>query len=419
MMMSPLYRRFANAPKPLFEIDLDSGTYTDSEILRWSANHGSGGPEAGYDPATAEATLRGLVRASLDTKAEFRLTEPFWNWIKDQCGDWPHRVRFSGRAGKVSVADRGSTLSVPYTTQFTASSWASLLRPAQRQIAPPAQVAINSYLAAAFAHPDLADKIPVIPGAAASFDLISNPTAELQTFSQIMDEYGRDRGILAVQRKDGTVALRSLATRNEMLKTLNQTQPSILRSQALAPGEWTQPIADRGNRFLIRIRQSEGSEVESINWPSYATRSLVQLDLKIIDWDDTVARTENWRHYMDALARRTNYPRTNVTTIVVDIGHLLTSPVSYDKDVALHLLQLEHGDPVFIGGDWSASVRSPMIVTEIKESVTPENWRITLSLDTPRNVIGTKDENLPDVPARVWNQADLQWEADERQWNEA
>lgn len=417
MTASALYRRFSTAPHPMFELTVGGVPYPDSSLTGVTIHHGSTDPGGGYHAATLQADVLGLLNATMDMPVSFQLTDAFATWLRTRTGRNVHQVRFTGRAGSMDVDDRGDGRIPAHITHLSAASWAALLSNARRVLPTSADAAMNTLLRMAFAHPQLPTEINVIAGSTDSFDTLWVADG-MKTFRQIMTDYAESVGILCIQRKNGDVALRTMLMRRADIAGLAAKDPAILRYQVLSPGKWSQPVDAVSTQYTMKVRTSADAVPGVLTWPSRSNGVLVPLDVQELDWSNINRRTDNWRAFLDAESFRSNNARLGITEIAIDMGLLITRGEEYDRWVAARVLTLEHGDPVFFGGDWPSIIAGTMIVTEITEEITPDSWRITLTLNSVRNALGTLDQDLPTVPARVWNQARWPWDADTTSWDE-
>lgn len=416
MTASRLYRQLSAAPKPLFRVVTSGDTFTDRELTSLTSHHGGSRVE-GYNPATLRFTTVGLTQTGFDSGMSLELSPAFADWIRDRTGQDPNRQRFVGHKGSGQVDDRGDR--GIYTTTITASSWATMLRTAGRNSNAPVGNSLVSVLNAAFQHPVLGSRIPVAAGSISAYDSVRTGDAN-QSFDRIVGDWAEDRGIVCLQRMDGSVEIRPLSYYASQLTSMAATSPPLLRSQTLSPTKWAQPLDSRASELYIRRRNAAGTADENQKWSTPAGAVDLRLETRIEDWTNTNIRTDNYIYAMNALTFSLNYARVGIDEVRVNIGHLLSSPKEYDREVAGALLRLNTTRPIFLGADWHAAIRGPMVVTEIDERITPDGWIMTLSLDTPRRQFGMLDSDLPRIPPRIWKHyTDELWRDETRIWKDA
>lgn len=407
-----------NSTESLFELFIeDAGTYTADQFGEVSISHGSSGPEGGVTVPTMSATVADSFPARAQRQVRLRLSDALATRIT---AGTPYtaaniRDRFRGRMAADTIHDYGD--GNRRTTDIQCTSWIALLRNSARTVPFYANGLILASLRTLIAHPSLSNsgRLSVLYPDTAHSDRTFE--AESLTFSDAISKYCADLGILAQVRRDGDVSLLPITKRREILQERIASQWPILRSEALTPATWTQPIETPSVRYEL-LHLTDQDTVFRWEWPlPPGADTGVLVETEEVDWSNIRTITENYRAYMDALNHRTNTIRHTLNSITIDLLMLLKSSRAYDRRIAAQLLVLHEGDPIYLSGDWPTAIRGPYLVTGIKEQITSQQWTLELDLGHPRNVLGLADNEIPAVPPKVWDSAYTAWNETAVPWD--
>lgn len=415
MVQSRLHRRLSPNGAPLFSVAIASRpTQYDDTIKSISISHGKDGTAGGLTPATCELETVGQLNVSFNRSMTVRMSSE----LASRIAAYNPRVtaslirdRFRGRVGSNTIRDRGDHLNPE--SRIQGSSWSALLSASKRKVAIPANRQVQYQIRDFMNDPALGSRIPLDRPAEVSYD-VTVGDEESATFSDKFAKYSTDLGILLSQGRDGTVQLRSFTYRRADLERRIITDYPVLRSEAISPAEWSQPLEMAGAQLVMETTDGD------VTWqlPSGVETGVV-LGERRLDWKHVYRRTNDYVYFLTAENLNTNAPIAGVRQITVDLIRLLTSDRVYDRHMAAQLLALNEGDPVFLGADWPGLIAAPYLAQGIDEKISPDEWSLTLNLEHSRNVLGYQDSDTPTIPARVWDQARYAWDTETRTWNAA
>lgn len=416
-----LHRKLSPNGASLFRVVTSAGTFQDSEIYEMSITGGTAAANPDISPSTAEFTIESAVTIQRDTTVHIQLAD----WFAQQLGSYGGATaaqiqdRFKGRKGLTEVEDKAWKIrgKADFKTIVSASSWTTLLRVARRTTSPVANENMLTSLLRATNHPSITPYMSADAPGAATYDYVFANDPGL-TFEEVVNKYGTDLGTFPQHRRNGSLRFLSIGRRRQLLTEGVATQLPLLRSQGISPAQWSQSIESASNQLVNVRRLADGSEFRQ-NWPLPDGTAPVLLETQDVDMLHARIMTENYRYWMNALNNQANSGRMELQSVTIDLIMLLSSKKTVDRRVGTQLLALNPGDLIYLSYDWPVAIQAPYYANQIKETITPDSWTLELSLYHPRDVVGTYDGDLPEVPARVWDSAVYPWNSESREWNKA
>lgn len=390
----------------LFEFVYGDKTLTDDEIRSISIHHGGDG----LTPSTLEVVTTDFDWVNTGRTCQLSITPHGMDRLTSITGHilGGAAPRFTGRIGKQVVDDQGAR--DWYTTFFAATLDAQYPRMKQ------------TWNFSAGTYVDTMLRYVMQPRAVVSPPL-TTPIANYRygqlaedlnnvRFSDVTSKYITDLGFTYRILRNGTPQLLTHDYRHQAaLGGLADALP-LSRSQALRPAKWEQSNELTPRRVRVRWLDQTGNP-QTILLGDNTAAEVLEIDMQHVRFtDDTQPRAE-------AAAQRarellTSYELPEVT---VDLLHLLSSPHLYHRLQAANLLTLHINDPVYFAGDWFANLRGITYAEEITETITKDEWTLTLKLAPSENVTGFDSPEI--IPARTWEQSTLTWGEETRTWYEA
>lgn len=415
-----LHRKLSPTGTPLFYMTTTGGNFNDNSIYSVTITRGEDSAQPRATPSTMEVTVPGAIPSLRNSAVMLQLQQSFANKVATYSPTVTASTilrRFTGRFGSSKVEDVAYKSGVVenFTSTIICSSWSSLLNVAKRSNTAAKDYRTGSVLLTAISHPSLTSVIPGSYGDLADFDFVAVSDPQL-TYSAAISKYGTDIGTLVSHWRAGTMRFDPIRRRVALLTSRVETEWPILRSQGISPATWEQPIENANKQYTIERRTADGTPYTQV-WPLPSGSSPVLLEEETVDWLHIRPVTNNFNYYMDAINKESNLPRTELQSLTIDLAHLLSSPKPYDQRIGAQLLALEAGDPIYLSGDWPQAIRTPYFANQIKETITPDGWEMTLSLYHPRDVLGLADAQIPTVPPRVWDSALTTWNTSPGTWN--
>lgn len=408
---SRLYRVLADCPKPIFQFTVyEAGNRTDDELTSITIRHGQDAPTGGVPVATCETGFTGYMSPRTGQLATVRLTDTATVWFQNLLGTTNIQDRFNGRAGIFEVNDEAGKI----TTRMTASSWSSQLSNRGNQYTFNQGHYVSDAIETLLRNPSL----PVVPtvsrGDASHRDYYGRiyDRIENETYSNIISKLTSDIGVLVRQHRNGTLQPMPINQRRSDANKALDNYPPIPRSQVLSPTAWVTNNEDDPTNHYIMTRKNisgdpTGANFGNLNQPWRAERETDLLYL-IFENDD------QWKS-MGYAQRNAEYSGAySLPSVEVDILMLLDRASLYDLMQAAALLQLQPGDPVTFSGDWYPHLQGVMFAESITETITPDQWVISLGLIPLPRVTG--DDIVIPYP-RTWDQASGTWNEATGTWN--
>lgn len=401
----------------MFHLRINDNLFDDDSLQNVTIRHGSAGPEASHAVPTIEFSINGRIGEFRNERLSLKLNPTLANRYAAYSGGSIAAAslidRFTGRGASRTVEDRGPN---DQTTTITGSNWASLLKGARRTITPVVGERTSDLLTRALNHPSMGNRITTTFSTSADFDRVQGEVKPA-TISEIVSKYGTDLGIHLQQERSGTIEILPLTRRRAlMLAQLEQYRWPILRSEGISPASWAQPTEQADTQYVLEWATANGSEY-SLPWPLPAGVTPFMLKEESVEWRHVTRDSGNDELLMTALTITTNLPRTELDSLTIDLIYLLSSGNPYHQRIAAQLLALNEGDAVFLSRDWLPQIRGPYFAQEITETISPDEWTLTLNLSHARKVLGLYDRDIPEVPARVWESARLAWGETNSTWN--
>lgn len=408
MTASRLYRRLnpAGTYGSIFELHSESlGTLTDADLISVTVTRGADQPFPGLAPSVLEFQLPGARWPQTNTGVSFQLRDSF-----ALAHDLP-LTRAIGRVGTFDTDDRGGDR---FTTTAQAAHWSSLLLNASRKVQPTAGQAVADLVRRAVEHPELSNRFGAILAGVADDTIHS--TLDWMPTREALDTYATATGMQLRELRAGNIELVSLTRRAYEAEQSRVGDLPILRRQGIAPATWTQDVDAANTQYLVDRRTSEGVPYVQ-TWPLPAGAPVTVLEQSTLDWSTITPATENYVMYANARNYASNLPENRLSSIRLDLAHLLTSPEQYDRNVAVQAIRYEVGAHVMLGGDWPAAVRGRYFANQIREHISPAGWEMELSLQPASRVIGLSYDDSQNVPVYTWAQLNGTWAGAAGSWS--
>lgn len=407
---SRLYRVLADCPKPIFQVTAATRySRTDDDLLSITIKHGQSDATGGVPVATAEVGFTGYVSPEVGELFKVELTDEAATYLSALTGAAGIAPRYFGRSGIYSVDDTGKRVD----SAVTASSWHSQLSNRGRLHTFARGTWVHEALTTLLTNPSLAQVPAVTRGTNAArekFGQIHDVITDAK-YSDVIGKITGDIGVLVRQRRNGALELTPLAQRRSDATTALATFPPIARSQVIAPTTWETDWENDPTNHRIITRDGSMGPV-SLNFGNLAEpwRDNRETDLQYLYFVDD----DQWTTLGEA-GRHSEYNGAyKLPQIKVNLLTLFKRGASYDLLIAGQLLSLQQGDPVSFSGDWYPHFQAVMFAEGIAETITPDEWSITLSLVPQARVTG----ELPTKPKpRIWDQANIEWDAAIGTWN--
>lgn len=416
--VSRLYRvlRAAGVTAPNIFMTAIGGGYGGipaNQVCSVAMHRGKNARGGGVDPSTLELVTTRMPNAdSSGYLITFDMDDTAAAELGATLGIAPDlfKNRYHGRIGKISIDDQGKR----QTTTLMAASWITMLNYVRRTITPHQNQSLYSVINDLCLYEDSPYGISLdFHGTSDRLSVMQDPT----NFKDGIDKYSRDVGVLVRARRDGGYDVMSNQYRKDLADLLILSRPHLTRSAAISPAQWEQPNESVGVQIDYTAMNDATDTLFTERVDTY-TGEMRTRELEEIDWS-YVATTPGGMLYREAAARvYERSPRSfRVPSVTIDLLYLLTSKYPHHQRQAAALLMLDAGDPVFFSGDWPAMVRGVQYAEGITETVTPNEWSITLHLYPYAQVTGYEDS--PTVPAQTWDAATYPWDTETRKWDEA
>lgn len=414
---SRLYRKLAAAgiPTPLTSAALTAGpTYGDTRIRSITINRGGTGPLSGIPGNSLEVETTGYTSSLIGEALTLRLSTATAAALAARTGANATAIttRFRGRAAGFRVRDTGRSQE---TTTISASSWSSILPGHSARWTFPSQTYVTDLLQQILNPPSWGSFIPASErrGALEDYGRTRDYLTD-KSFTDLIGDYADKLDILIRDKLDGRMEIMGpVHRRSTALARLDSHLP-LTRGQVLAPAEWTQDAWENRRNYYVLVSTDMNGGTTGLNFgnlsETYRTDELIDLTHVIY------VNNAHWQMLGAARQQREYTGAYRLPSVDIDLLHLITSPNRADQLVAGQLLELEPGDPIFLSGDWPTILRGIAFADGIKESITPDGWKISLSLTPYTHVIG---EPAPIPKPRVWASATGTWDAETRTWDAA
>lgn len=399
--------------------------YTPNEVYYESTIHevvihrGKAERGGGLHPTTMEIKVVGLPPATI-TGTTARLfmrdlpSDLLANHLDGSSSGANLAMRGVGRIGTLEVEDTGRS----FATAISTASWtARMLRRTSRVYIPkpgdtPATVLMETI---GWTEPDPPAGLTVT--ASTGFDTVAS-TQDAINFRDAVGKFGADIGVYLLDTRAGVTRIMSLPARAAEAVAKAGVNMPLVRSQAIAPAQWSQKNDAPAIRLNYRIINAAGNlvmrTIDTQTWdPTFET---VTLDWSYMQSQSNGTSGHSFQEGYSIVNETAN--RTyRLQSVKVDLLQLIDSDSAYGRLVAAQMLRLEVGDPIFLSGDWPPSVRGVHLAEGITETITPEEWTIELHLSVWGEIMGAYPQ--PTVEPRVWESATNRWNNETKEWNQA
>lgn len=390
----------------------DTGSFNHSDTQSITITRGSSSRATGYVPATIEATTVGRHDGySTGSPITVHLRDVHVDRLATYVGTTADKIvdRYVGRAGAVSVDDRGTRVS----TTFTGVSWMAQLPHSPRHVTPTAGELLPDVLERLTYMDDPVrgtHLIPRVNGAQLQHHAAGTPMLYPTALGDLADDIGI---VMHEQRNGDTVAWGHKHREWWAANQLPQQWP-LMRHQALAPAKYEQMGERPAPPVDYTAYITDGTlRTRSVEAPNHTGETVIR---EQIDWTRWRMADLDNQLYREAWARTHALSTSlySMPTVSIDMLLLLKLGTEYTKRIARQILTLEAGDPVYLSGDWPAQLRGVHFAEGVKETITPNEWRFDLSLIPHALGAGTP---TPVVPPLAWDSFTTAWDAETRTWD--
>lgn len=391
----------------VFEIATDTmGTLTDADVCSIKITRGADSANPGLSPSMVEYLLPGARYPKTNTGYRVQLSQSFASAYGLPI------TRAMGRVGTFDTDDNGSK----FSTTVQGVHWSSLLTLSSRKVQPTKDENVTELVRRALQHPELTKLF--LPAVVGSADDTVNVTTEWTKTSQVLDTYATGTGMQLRETRVGTVEVLTLTRR---LFEANQSRAKdlpILRREGIAPAKWAQEIDGSNTQYVINRNTADGVPYTQ-KWTLPSGMPITVLETQELDWTNIRCKTENYSFFTQARTLESNWPENALKELSIDLSALLASKVPYDRALAAQAINYEVGAHIMLGGDWPPAVRGRYFAQQITEEITPDGWRMSLSLTPASRVVGMNYTESQDVPAYTWAQLNGTWKDRSGTWADA
>lgn len=389
----------------------DTGAFDHSNTQAITITRGGSGRQAGYVPATLEATVLGRLDGfPTGSPAGVQLRDVHVDRLADYCGVTAEsiRYRYRGRAAMVSIDDRGKDAS----TTFTAVSWMAQLNNSPRHVTPQAGELL----------PTLLERMTFMDDPVRGTELIArlngngvqhHAAGEPMLFKDAIGDLAEDIGIVLHEQRNGTTVAWGHSHREWWAANRMSQQWPLMRSNAIAPATYSQLGERPPNPIDYHTNTPQYPVTRSIDPPNNTGETVMREEIDWTRWrvsggDDQLHR-EAWAQAYSAFPTVYSIPE-----ITIDMLMLLRKNTEYSRKIAGQILTLEAGEPIYLSGDWPVRLRGVHYAEGIKETIGPDEWRFDLSLIPHTLAAGIP---TPTVPAIAWDSFTTAWDQESRRWD--
>ena len=394
---------------------MSAGSYAEADetIHSVTINRGVSGRNVGHNPSTCEISVSGR-KDSFDTgrPLSFFMREDPASRLGAFLGLGGADIidRFRGRLGVIGIEDTGKK----FTTTVAGSSFLTQMNYSPASFTPGAGQNIGSILL------DMTKANEPIRGIdfgtlIGVVNMVHYPQGERTLFRDGVGDYAADIGILLQERRDGSTLAYSHYTRYDLAAQRLATEWPLMRSQAIAPGEYSQQNERPAKKVEYTITNSAGGVATRVAEVANPTGELREVES--IDWSKWQVSDVDNQLYREAYARvfESSARLFTLPTVKIDLLMLLRGG-EYSKRIARQILKLEVGEPVFLSGDWPPKLQGVHFAEGITETINSNEWSFELSLIPHAVAVG---RSTPVVPARAWDSATAAWDEETREWDQA
>lgn len=388
------------------------GSFDHSNTTAITITRGASNKTSGYLPATVEATVTGRIDGyATGNPTGVRLRDVHVDRLAAYVGSTADaiRTRYTGRAGAVTIEDRGKRA----TTTFTGVSWMAQLPHSPRHVAPAAGELLPDVLQRLTFQDDPVrgtDLITRVDGNALAHHAAGTP----QLYPQALTDLAADIGIVMQEQRDGTTVAWGHKHREWWAANRMSSQWPLMRHQALAPATYEQMGERPASPIDYTAYLTDGSLVtRSVEPPNPLGETVMRESRDWTRWRMADGDNQLWRSaWSDAHALSTTL--YSLPRISIDLLLLLRLGTEYTRKIAAQVLELEAGEPVYLSGDWPPRLQGVHFAEGITETITPDSWTFELSLIPHALGAGTP---TPTVPPIAWDSFTTAWDAETRTWD--
>ena len=410
MAKSRLHRQFGIPDgESLFVFSSLGDKYYDSDIVGVTITRGSASHLPTFTPSTMEIEVTGARHFRTTAFAEFKAN---YSHIYPFMGATPsldnHAKRFWGTKTLSTVDDRRwarSGVTPIWTTTATCVSMTARVRSYGLQFN-----AREGYATVSYVRTHLNQGVQkdfVENSSVKTFDTIAGPDEKLD-FEEAIRKYADELGTHIQHQRDGRVRIESIQSRADKLVSASKSDYSIQRDQCLSPARWSSNAEMPTTQLVVKRRLSTGQVTEQ-DWPTGTIYDVMRRE--VVDLTHVMPTTDSYKNIMSAKNMLTNWSKLAVDEITIDLGLLFTRRRPIDRLIFKQLLGHEVGDPIFLDNDWPQGVQGAYFSTQIKESISPDGWLITIGLAPAHYVIGVYPDNLPTFTPKTWDQVNSPWDS--------
>ena len=406
--------RTLNPSGPLFGMTISGGdSFNDHSIQSITLNRGDSSTLAGMQPTSLEVEVAGkFTKRSTGRTIDVHLTNSAASMIAQRCGvsSAAIKTRFIGRAGSFRYTD--DPRSTRQSTTIMAGSWAAQEANSGKRLPIVGKNQPISWILG---------RVLYRAGRTYNWQArgdFEHTGIEFENagFADIWGKLADDIYVPAPVQRDGTLVAFSLPRLFADAQSRLSTTPTLLRSQVLAPAEWTQPNEVNSEKYRFRYTNKDGEVIHQELQYTWSGTNIPDFDITEIDW--TQLRLNDTGHFLyaaRAYIMRESSQRWFIDGVKIDLLSLMRSKNRYDREVAGFLLTLEVGESLNLAGDWPIDVSGVYFAASIKEHITADEWSLEIGLLPFLWVFG---EQSPEVPALVWDSFTNVWDDETRTWDE-
>lgn len=432
MKPSKLWRKLG-VTEPVFRIfrNRDGWNVYDDRIVSMTLTRGSGNV-VGVATNTLQVTLAGAEPPTYADaiKIDVNLTAAGRDALIAKCDNWagtgyarPVEQRWQGRIAGQSVADSGDLREPLWTTEITGSDLTPLIDAIGGGAAvTSSDTKVSSLVRSMVTRSGLTSTSLTILGGVYLDVLDPTKTYDVGT---VTGHWIKDLGALLRTSRSGGMDLLNNAyfqyvTGYEDLGNWRTVAPyPITRASCIGPVSWDQRIT---MPYGVRWTTADGTTWDvhiGSNNPDVGKWPTETLDMKDVKFNPDIPDLYD---AMTARVYRSARSGYVVSGLKFDILDLINRPSPNERRLAMLLLTLEPGDPIAIAKDWPAVTVGLQIATRITETITPNEWTLTLDVVPAQWATGLHSAPAPDYTA--WDYAfdrGATWDGipEAIKWNEA
>lgn len=401
-MTSRLWRALG-ATEPLFQVITGNQELYDSDLVALTLVRGSD-QVAGIHPAAASVTHRG---SSLPLGSDSDLGVYLSGYGATLVADlgWTTFAQVQARwVGRVAAHTVSDVRDERATTTLTCNDWLSRLADIGTWPGPFTAGAeiTDLYEAALGWDTSFGSPLPPLEAPVGMWDRIRTPPAPL-TYADLGGLWTTEVGVAMLTTRANKVRVRNLT---QLAATGASSTPTtgtelLTRRVCRSPVTW-------GTSFqpsqIIEAKLHDG--IDPYVYPDPGGRPPISTtgSLSVVSHSRRhfEAITDTAHYAVDAEHERVNGLGYTIPEVTVSLRRLLSSPHAPDRRLAGQLLIMEQLEPVLLGYDWPAPVRGIHFAHTITETITRDDWTMTLGLVPDRLAVGTTLVAGDDLAGDTW-----------------